>query len=125
MDEMASNLKDCLKRDNKTLKDFISENEVQDILDSSLSSREKTEKLRHLIRLNRFPILSEKNSVIQKTVDTLPLPKGVNVNWDKTLENKNINISVNLGDPSKWRGILDTLSTDEVKKAIESILDEL
>lgn len=125
MDELASNLKDCLRRDHKTLKDFISENEVQDILDSSLSSREKTEKLRHLIRLKRFPILSEKNGVIQKTVNDLPLPKGVNVSWDKTLENKNINISVNVSDPSKWRGILDTLSSDAVKKAIESILDEL
>jgi hypothetical protein len=125
MDELASHLKDCLKRDHKTLKKFISENEVQDILDSSLSSRDKTEKLRHLIRLNRFPILSEKNGVIKKTVDDLPLPKGVQVNWDKTLENKNINISVNVSDPSKWSGILDTLSSDEVKKAIESILNEL
>lgn len=125
MDELASNLKDCLRRDNKTLKKFISENEIQDILDSSLSSREKTEKLRHLIRLMRFPILSEKNSSIQKTVDDLPLPPGINVNWDKALENKNINISVNVSDPAKWDRILDTLSSDEVKKAIESILDEL
>lgn len=125
LDEMASNLKNYLKRENKKISDFLAEPDIQELFDSSLAPREKTEKLRHLIHLKQFPVLSDKNVKIQKAVDSLKLPKGVQVSWDKTLENKNINLSVNISDPLKWRGMLDTLSSDEVKKAIESILDEL
>ena len=125
MDEIASNLKNYLKRENKKISDFLAEPDVQELFDSSLSPRDKTEKLRHLIHLKQFPVLSDKNSRIQKTVEALKLPRGVTVNWDKTLENKNINLSLDVSNPSKWREFLDTLSSDEVKKAIEAILDEL
>jgi len=125
MDEITSNLRDYLRRENKSLEDFVSEQNVQEILDSSLSPRDKTEKLRQLIYLQRFPILSEKNSLIQNTVGDLNLPKGIDISWDRTLENKNVHVSFNISDPSKWRNFLDTLSSEEVKKAIESILDEL
>jgi hypothetical protein len=125
LDEIASNLKNYLKRENKNISDFLSEQDIQELFDSSLAPREKTDKLRHLIHLKQFPVLSDKNVKIQKAVDALKLPKGVQVSWDKTLENKNINLSVNISDPLKWRGVLDTLSSDEVKKTIESILDEL
>ncbi|MBI5664511.1 MAG: ParB N-terminal domain-containing protein [Nitrospirae bacterium] len=125
LDEIASNLKNYLKRENKKISDFLSEPDIQELFDSSLAPREMTEKLRHLIHLKQFPVLSDKNAKIQKAVDALKLPRGVQVSWDKTLENKNINLSVNISDPLKWRGMLDTLSSDEVKKAIESILDEL
>lgn len=125
LDEIASNLKDYLKRENKKIADFLSEPDVQELFDSSLAPREKTEKLRRLVHLKQFPILSEKNSKIQKTVDALELPKEINVNWDRALENKNINVSVNVRDSSEWRIILDTLKSTEFKKAMEDILDEL
>ena len=125
LDEIASNLKDYLKRENKKIADFLSEPDVRELFDSSLAPREKTEKLRRLVHLKQFPILSEKNSKIQKTVDALKLPKGINVNWDRALENKIINLSVDVRDPSKWQVILDTLKSGEFKKAMEDILDEL
>lgn len=125
LDEIASNLKDYLKRENKKIGDFLSEPDIQELFDSSFSPREKTERLRQLIHMKQFPVLSDKNSKIQKNVDALKLPKGINVNWDRTLENKNINVSLNISDPLKWQSMLDSLSSDEVKKAIESILDEL
>lgn len=125
LDEIASNLKNYLKRENKNIADFMSEPDVQELFDSSLSPRDKTEKLRRLVHLRQFPVLSDKNEKIQKAVDSLKLPRGITVNWDKSLENKNINLSLNVSDPSKWRELLDTLSSDKVNKAIEAILDEL
>jgi len=125
LDEIASNLKNYLKRENKKIGDFLSEPDILELFDSSLGPREKTEKLRHLIHLKQFPVLSDKNAKIQKAVDALKLPKGLQVSWDNTLENKNVNVSVNIHDPLTWKAMLDTLSSEEVKKAIESILDEL
>ena len=125
LDEIASNLKNYLKRENKKISDFMSEPDIQELFDSSLKPRDKTDKLRRLILLKQYPILSDKNAGIQKTVESLKLPRGAVINWDRTLENKNINISVNINDPERWQDVLEALSSDEVKKAIEAILDEL
>ena len=125
MDEIASNLRDYLKRTNRPLRDFISESGVQEIFDSSLSARDKTEKIRELLMLRRYPILSEKNAAIERHVEALQLPQDIHLDWDRTLENKYLNLSVNIHDPSKWQALLKTLISEDVKKAIEEILEEL
>ena len=73
----------------------------------------------------KYPVLSEKNAVIQETVDRLNLPRGVSIDWDRTLENKNIALSVNLNDPAQWEEIMKKLSADDLREAIRNILDEL
>ena len=125
IDEIASNVKDYLRREGKSIQDFMSEEGVQEIFDSSLSPRDKTDKFRQLIHLRRFPVLSEKNSLIQKTVEDLRLNRDIAVDWDRTLEIKNLKVTVDVNDPSRWGKIIDTLSSEQVKKAIASILDEL
>ncbi len=125
LDEIASGLKDYLKRENKKISDVLSEPDIQELFDSSLGPREKTDKLRALIRLKKFPVLSDKNVLIKKIVDDLKLPKGIDVQWDRTLENKNIHVSVDVHDPSQWRNILAALGSADVKKALDAILEEL
>lgn len=125
LDEIASNLKDYLKRENKELRHFLAEPDVREILDSSLSPRDKTAKLRQLIHRRQYPVLSELNSKIQKRVETLHLPKGISIEWDRTLENKNLNISINISDPEKWEEALRLLKSDHVRKAIEAILEDI
>lgn len=123
--ELASNLNDYLNRENKKVKDFLTDPDVVEIFESALGAREKTDRLRTLLNLRRFPILSETNARINKSVEALNLPKGCNMNWDYTLENKNISLSINLSNPDRWNYILDSLSSNDVKKAIQSILEEL
>jgi hypothetical protein len=125
LDEIASKLSDYLKRENMTLSAFLKDTEVEELLESSLSPREKTEKLRALIHFRQFPVLSESNRKLKSIAAGLHLPKEIQISWDSTLENKNINLSVNISDPAKWSKLLETLSTEDTRKAIESILDEL
>jgi hypothetical protein len=125
LDEIASNLRDYLKLNNKTIKDFIKEPEVQEIINSSLSPRDKTERLRQLISTRRFPILSETNARIEKTIKRLNLPDGITINWDRTLENKNVELTVHIQDAKRWEEVLHALNSVETKNAIENILDEL
>ena len=125
LEEIASNLKDYLKVHDKTLDDFLSASGVQGILRSSLSPRDKTERLRQLIYMKKFPVLSEVNAKIQKSVERLNLPQGVSINWDKTLENKKLDITVQLHYPEKWVDLLNTLNSAEMKKTVRTILDEL
>jgi len=125
MDEIASNLKDYLKRDNISINDFLADPDVQELFDSSLSPREKTDRLRHLIHMKKFPVLSETNNSIQKTIKDLNLPKGIRVNWDHTLENKNVNITIDVKDPMQWQTLLKSLSSEDVNEAIKAVLGEL
>jgi hypothetical protein len=125
MEEIASNLREFLKGSNKTLEELLSDPEVGEIFDSSLSPRDKTDRLRRFIRLKRFPILSDINARIQDTVSALDIPKEIKFDWDRTLENKRLDLTVNINDPEKWQRIVGTLQSNEIKNAVQSILDEL
>jgi hypothetical protein len=124
-EEFASNIGEYMKANNKSLKDFMSDPEIEEIFDSSLGPRDKTEKLRKVVRIKRFPILSDINSRIQGTVSGLSIPKEIKINWDRTLENKSLDLTVNINNPLKWEKIVGSLQSKEVKEAIQSILDEL
>ena len=125
LDEIASHLRDYLRANNKSLKDFLAEPDVEEVLESSLSQREKTEKLRQLLYLKRFPTLSAVNANIRQIIKQLQLPKEIQITWDSTLENKNVDVRLNINDPQKLQVVLDTLASSDVKKAVQSILDEL
>ena len=125
LDEISSNLKDYLRSQNKTIKAFSCEPEVKEIIQSTLSPRDKTERLRRLIYMKRFPVLSETNARIGEKVSQLNLPEGISINWDRTLENKNVDITVHVQEPANMTELLNTLNSAEMKKAVEGILDEL
>jgi len=125
LDEIASNINDYMKRENKKVDDLLAEPNVQEIFDSSLSPREKTEQFRRILYLKKFPLLSSSNSRIEDFVESVNLPREVKINWDRTLENKKLDINILINDPLKWAGILATLQSEELKGAIESILEEL
>ncbi|RJQ54838.1 MAG: hypothetical protein C4526_04625 [Nitrospiraceae bacterium] len=125
MDEIASNLKDYLRAQNKTIADFPGEPGVAEIMGSTQSPRDKTERLRELIRRKRFPVLSGVQVKMDKTVEGLNLPREISLEWDRTLENKNVDVTVHLKDIKEFDGLLDKVSSPEMKKALENLLDEL
>ncbi len=125
LDETASNLNDYLRGNNRTMDDFLSEPDVREVMQSDLSPRDKTARLRRLIYMKRFPVLTASNARIRETVGRLNLPDGISVNWDATLENRNVNLSVDINDVKQWRPLIEALSSGEVEKAVESILEEL
>ncbi|MDH4028900.1 MAG: hypothetical protein OEU95_08720 [Nitrospirota bacterium] len=125
MDEIASSLKNYLRSHNQTIRDFLAGPEVNEIIESSLSPRDKTEKLRQLIHIKQFPLLSEANARMQKAIEQLDLPKNIFLTWDRTLENRNLDIAVHIRDPKKWQKTIDALRSEEVREAIEKILEEL
>jgi hypothetical protein len=125
MDEIAVNLRDYLKASGKGLKDFLCEAEVKEVFDDSLNIRERTERLRNLLRQKKFPILTEVNSRIQGNIDSLNLPEEIIMDWDRTLENKRLDITLNLKDPAQWPDMVSKLKSDSINEAINKILDEL
>ncbi len=125
LDEIASNLKDYLKLHRKDINDFLSGSEINEILESSLSPRDKTDKIRKYIYMMRYPVLSETNDKIGSVIEDLNLPGNISINWDRSLENKKLDIGIEVRDPKKWTEILKKLESQEIKDAIEKTLNEL
>jgi hypothetical protein len=108
-----------------SLHDFFEDPEIKEVINSDVSPRDKTEKLRKIIRLKRYPIPSETNTRIRKAVEEMGLPKGVSVTWDKTLENRNIDFVIHVQDPDKWEEMITSLNKSAIKQKIKIILEEL
>jgi hypothetical protein len=125
MDELASNLRGWMRSNNKNAADLIKDEEIMEIMGSSMDPRDRTSKLRRLFRVRQFPLLSEVNSRIEMTVSGLELPEEIDIKWDRTLENRNVAVSINIHDAGKLRRVLDSLKSKEVRDALEEILNEL
>ncbi len=125
MDEIASNLRDYLRAEGKTIHDFISETEVEQILRSSMQPKNKMERLRELIASRRFPILTEVNERIEKKVRGLNLPGEMTVNWDRTLENMRVDIAIRLQGMDSWAETVKRIQTEGMENTLRQILDEL
>lgn len=125
LDEVASNLRDYLRANNKSLKEFIEESAIDELINSDLSKGVKREKLRTTLYLLRFPILNNTNAGIEKRVKDLKLPENIKIKWDRTLENRGISFAIDVQDESQWPDVMKVLESGELKMAIKDILDEL
>jgi hypothetical protein len=125
MDEIASGLKDYLAFQNLRLEEFLADPEVDSLLCSSLSPRSKTEKLRQLLYEKRFPVLSQANAKIRECIENLKLPGNMTIDWDRTLENRRIGITLQLNDGKQWPEILKRLGKDDLTHTFGKILNEL
>lgn len=125
-EEIASNLRDYLKANDKTIDDFLSDKEVQKILTSDMKlPRQKLEQLRGLIFAKKFPMLCSANEKIKDVVSKLNLPKEINISWDKTLENKGVEVRFSINKIEVWKNILDSFNLKTFESALTAILDEL
>jgi len=125
LDEITHDLYDYLKRHGKGIKDFLQEPDVQELFESSYNPRQRTERLRQLIKSKKYPVLSATNQRIQEMVASLDLPEEVKIHWDKTLENRRLSIIIDLTEAMQLKEVIERLGSTAIMKEINRILDEL
>jgi hypothetical protein len=126
VEELLDNIKDILRAGDGSLADFIADTQVQDILRApSLSPNEKTKALRQLVKRMRFPILTTVNDKIETMVSDLHLPPAVNLHWDRSLEKKEVAITINVSSLDMWSDAVRTVTKESVDRQLGAILEEL
>jgi len=125
LDEIGSGLRDCTRREKVDLEEFVKESGFEDVITSGLSPREKTEEIRRILRERRYPVLSEVNRRVEERFERIDLPDGVSIRWDRTLENREVNVELSIRSTDEWERISGLLKADELKRAIEETLDDL
>ncbi len=125
LEEILNNIGDYLRASDKEIANFAQDEEVQAIIHSHLSPQEKTSKFRDLVKRKRYPILTKTNKEIEDIHKQIGLPADILLTWDKTLEKKEVAVSIRVNSLQKWRSATETLDGDNVKRGISSILEKL
>ncbi len=125
LDEMLSDLNDLIRRDGMDIGEFFEGLKSRGIFDEGTSPRERTERLRNIIRERRYPVLTQTRARLQEIRSRIKLPERVAIRWDKSLERKEVEIIIKIRRKGELKDRLSKLLKDEVHDAIEEIVDNL
>ena len=78
--------------------------------------------LRESISQYRYPTINQANQKIQSCVKDLDIPKSCKVDWDKTLENKGVTITLHCNSYKDFE-VFDIMKTNSTK--LNNILQEM
>jgi hypothetical protein len=73
----------------------------------------------------RFPILTTVNDKIETLVSDLHLPPAVNLQWDRSLEKKEVAITISVSSLDMWSDAVRTVTKESVDRQLGAILEEL
>ncbi len=121
LDELLTLTSDTLNRNEHTLSSII------DIISSvksksSLSPQQKTNQLKTQLIELAYPTLTQKNKELDNLANTIPKNKNINLNWDRTLENKGVNLNITLTKDKDIDTLLSYLNNN--KKNIINLIKE-
>ncbi|MBC8412413.1 hypothetical protein H8E50_01915 [bacterium] len=123
--ELASGVRDYMRAGQHSLQAFLDEPDVNELLESSMAPKDKTECFRRLLQIKRYPILTDVQTRINDRISNMDLPKEVCINWDQTLENKKLDIKISIQNGAEWRKAIASLNSDQAEDYLREILNEL
>ncbi|OFZ53811.1 MAG: hypothetical protein A2428_05505 [Bdellovibrionales bacterium RIFOXYC1_FULL_54_43] len=125
LEEFIMHLKDYFRASGLRIDDFVKDKEFSDVMNSQAPSLDKAGRLRQLILRRRFPILSLVNGRLEALQTGMGFPGNISVEWDRTLERREVKLSVRVRELEDWPKALAELRRPEVGSGVEHILSEL
>lgn len=125
IEEILGNFKDIIRVEDVDIKTIEQEDAFIAIMQSQSNNQQRTQALRHWLRLRRYPRLSAIQSKMDNTVSNMKLTKSVALNWDRSLENRALTITARITEPEQWPDICQSLSGSTVQNGIDALLEEL
>lgn len=87
------------------------------------SNTNPTESLKNWLRQLKNPTITEINTTIQNTIQNCDLPENIKINWDKSCEEKQTEITLTITSPDQLKTLNTALQSDTVNQSIHKILD--
>ncbi|MBV1870202.1 MAG: ParB/RepB/Spo0J family partition protein [Gammaproteobacteria bacterium] len=125
IEEILGNFKDIMRVEGTDIETIEQEDAFIAIMQSQSNNQQRTQALRHWLRLRRYPRLSVIQSKMDNTVSSMNLTKSVTLNWDRNLENRALTITARITEPEQWPDICQALNDSTVQKGIDALLEEL
>lgn len=125
-EEITKGLVEIAGRDDKKVKEVVESLGVLKILkDKILTKTERAERIRELVLSERYPTLFKKNQKIEDIIKRLDPPSFFKVDWDRTLEERDIILKLHIEDESKIEEVCEFIKRTEVIKTIREVWKEL
>jgi hypothetical protein len=125
IEEILNHFKDIMRVENIDLKQIEAEESFIAIMQSQSNNQQRTQALRTWLRLRRYPRLSSIQKRMDQTVNDMGLLKAVNLNWDRSLENRGLTITASITEPEQWSEICSSLAKSSTQNGINLLLEEL
>ncbi|MBS3740604.1 MAG: hypothetical protein KGY75_01110 [Candidatus Cloacimonetes bacterium] len=93
--QLAKNILEIAKRDNKETKQVIKELKLKENI-KNYSKQLALQKLREIVRNSRYPVLEKYKKNKSDKIKSLNLPKSIKIVPDKTMETKNFRIQISI-----------------------------
>ncbi len=125
IEELLTHIKDLLRSRAQDITTFMASPEIGNILGSELPKQEKTRLLRRLIKIWRYPILSQAQENLQTIYQQMSLPEQTVIKWDDSLERKELILQLKAGSVEEWRQRVAGLQDEAVIEGVEQLLAQL
>lgn len=116
---------DDLRTYNIDLETFLELNFMREIITSFDPVHQKTQLFKQEMYKRRNPILNEINTELNGVLSESDVGEHIRVSWDRTLENKYVDVSFRAISGDDYRCKLEKLKQDVTQEGIGKILDAL
>jgi len=123
IDELCGRLTDHLRATGASMQTFSLDERLVAILASDDEPRKKTARLRGLMAELRMPTLTRLNSEMDAAVVEAGLPKSLSLSWDRTLERRELTLTITGRHPEECSDAIDALS--QQKELITEVFKNL
>jgi len=124
-EELLDDLTDFLRARDLSPAELAERTDIRAVLESGDNPQQAARALRDLVRSLRAPVLTSTNQRMDAVATSLALPSRVRLQWDRSLERRELGLRISLRDPEEWPETLARLSRADVEQAIASLLGEL
>ena len=115
--ETTETLYDTTYNSDQSLENLLTKNPF-----TPSSPQHQTNDLKTYLRQLKNPTLTEINTTIQDTIDSCKLENHIKINWDKTCEEKETQITLKIQSQNDLETAIQTLQSEKTKESIEKIL---
>ncbi len=109
MKEFSEHILDISKRDGISASEIINSENVKKITGMECAGKIKTEKLRRLLRIMRYPALTAKENELKSALKKLALSRNLSLLYPENFEGKKVSLTIRFEN------------TADLKKALEEI----
>ena len=124
-EEILTNLNDYLRTNNLGASSLIEDSRFKYIIYTPLSPHKRTNMLRDFIKSLKLPGRTGLNEEIEEIKKEISLPENIDIIWDKSLEKKEVKVTLNLCGDEVWEKAKDILNGEKVGRGIREILNKL
>ncbi len=124
-EELLNDINDILRREGISPEEFFCEPEIAKIFQDRTDNRIRTERLRDAVRKRKFPVLTSIERQMEKAKQRLLDERSFRVSWDRTLENRAINLSASVKSPREFMQLVRELEQEDTLEGIRILLSFL